>query len=205
MLDVVLNLGVLALDAYTAFSNDEDDSALASVLGVGGALAIGAGTLIYELLSDEERKDGDDDDDEIVNLLIGRLNVAKVCVSLWAHCCLADGEFTQEEDEMTDSMIGSLFADDSLFPEEITNQDFVLEKLIETFNDPLPMKVVIEFADGNPKLAANFYEEACIIFAADGTVGTDEKNFLDDLADEFSISRMDKKSIERKYLKLASA
>lgn len=50
MLDVVLNLGVLALDAYTAFSNDEDDSALASILGVGGALAVGAGTLIYGLL-----------------------------------------------------------------------------------------------------------------------------------------------------------
>jgi uncharacterized membrane protein YebE (DUF533 family) len=106
---------------------------------------------------------------------------------------------------MTDSMIGSLFADDSLFPEEITNQELVLQTLIETFNDPLPMKVVIDLVSGNPKLAANFYEESCIIFASDGTVGSDERNFLDDLADEFGISRMDKKSIERKYLKLASA
>ncbi|MGB3652378.1 MAG: hypothetical protein WBA41_14335 [Rivularia sp. (in: cyanobacteria)] len=205
MIDTIFNLGVLALDVYNAFSNDEDESALASVLDVGGALALGAGTLIYDLLSDEERQNGDDNDDEIVELLLGRLNIAKVCVSLWAHCCFADGELTEEEDEMTDSMIAALFSDDSLFPEEITNQEFVLNELIETFNNPLPMKVVVDLASDNPELAANFYEEACIIFAADGYVGVEEREFLNDLADEFGISRMDKKGIERKYLKLSLA
>ncbi len=205
MLDLVLNLGVLALDAYTAFANDDEDSVLASSLGAGGALAIGAGAFLYNLLSSEEKEDGnDEDDDEIVNLLIARLSFARVCVSLWSHCCRADGELTQEEDELTDEMIGSLFTDDSLFPEAITNQEFVIEELINTFNEPLPMKVVVELVKDNPKLAANFYEEACMIFAIDGTVGEEEKEFLNDLADEFSLSRMDKKSIERRCLKISA-
>ncbi len=204
MLDLVLDLGVLALDAYTAFANEEENSVLASSLGAGGALALGAGAFLYNLLSDEEREDGNnEDDDEIVNLLVARLSFARVCVSLWSHCCRADGELSQEEDELTDEMIGSLFTDDSLFPEAITNQEIVIEELINTFNDPLPMKVVVELVKDNYKLAANFYEEACIIFAVDGTIEEEEKEFLNDLADEFELSRIDKKSIEKKCLKIA--
>lgn len=193
----VFNLGILALNAFSRFSNEEDEPNLPALLELTGVLVIGAGTLINKVLSDNELKDSDNSNEEIIE----RVGLAKVCVSLWAHCCFADGELTKEEDDITDRLIGSLFSDDSLFPQEITNQDFIFKELIEIFNNPLPMKVVVEFTNGNPQLAANFYEEACIIFASDGSVADEERNFLDDLADEFSLSRMDKKSIERKYLK----
>lgn len=201
MLDIVFNLGSLAFQAYTAFAEEEYESE-ASALGVGGVLAVGAGAFIHGLFSEEEQNDSEE---EILNLLISRLKFAKVCVSLWAHCSFADGEFTEEEDELTDQLIGSLFADNSLFPEELADQEAVCEELVNTFNDPLPIKSVVELAQTNDKLAANFYEEACLIFAIDGTVETDEREFLDDLADELKLSRMDKKSIERKHLKLASS
>lgn len=206
MLDLVFRLGVLALDAYSVVANEKDDIGLTSLLGTSGAIALGAGALkagafVYNLLSHDEREDGnDEDDEEIANLLVARLNFASVCVSLWSHCCGADGELTEEEDELTDEMIGSLFTDDSLFPEEITNQEVVFEELIDTFNAPLPMKVIVEFVKDNYELAINFYEEACIIFAVDGIVEDEEREFLNDLADEFGLSRMDKRRIERTYL-----
>lgn len=201
MLDLVWNIGMLAFEAYSAFSNDETDSNLASVVGVGGSLVLGAGALICNLLSDEEKQDGDDEeDDEILNLLIGRLKFAKVCVSLWSHCCMADGEFNEQEYQLTDELIGSLFDDHALFPEEIANQEVIYKELIDTFNNPLPMKEVIELAQSSNQLAANFYEEACIIFSTDEDVSNEEHEFLDELAHEFRISRMDKKQIERKYL-----
>ncbi len=168
MIDVVLTLGTLALDAYTIFTKDDNDS-----------------------------------DIDTESLILERLEFAKVCVSLWAHCCSLDGEFTEEEDEMTDSMISSLFDDDSLFPEELTNQEVVAEILIETFNDPLPIGSIIDTAKDNHQLAAIFYQDACLIFTADGTIEDEEREFLDDLASELGLSRMDKKMIDRKYLKLA--
>jgi hypothetical protein len=70
MLDLVVNLGSLALDAYNNFENDEEDPVLPSLLEAGVELALKSGDFLYSLFSNEEREDGnDEDDDEIINFL----------------------------------------------------------------------------------------------------------------------------------------
>jgi hypothetical protein len=136
------------------------------------------------------------------NFYENSLDFAEVCVSLWSHCCYADTELVDEECEAVEELISSLFGEASLFPENIYNRDEIYEELIHPFYNPLSMKTVINVAQENDELATIFYEQACIIFSANGLIDTEDREFLDDLADELDISRMDKKSAERKYLRL---
>lgn len=119
---------------------------------------------------------------------------------MWAHCCIADGELSEEEDEITHELMGYLSTDESLFPEEIANQEAVLEELTYTFNNALPMKTIIQFGKRDGEIARNFYEEACLVFVADGVIASEERKFLEHLAQEWDISPMDQKLIEEQYL-----
>jgi uncharacterized membrane protein YebE (DUF533 family) len=133
---------------------------------------------------------------------INSLEFAKICVSLWSRCCPADIELADEGCEAVEELLTSLFGKYSLFPENISDREEIYKKLINTFTNPLSMKTVIKVAINNDNTATKFYEQACYIFSANGLIATEEREFLDDLARELDISRMDKKSAERKYLRL---
>lgn len=130
------------------------------------------------------------------------LEFAKVSVSLWSHCCPADIVLADERCEAVEEMLASLFGKYSLFPENIINQNEIYEELIHSFYHPLAMKTVIEVARNNDNTATKFYEQACFLFSVNSLIDPEEREFLDELADELEISRLDKKSAERKYLRL---
>ncbi len=139
---------------------------------------------------------------EIQDLLTIRVELANIMVSLWSHACDADEEFQDSEKEVVQEMIDSLFTDDSLFPEEIANQDVIMNELLETFENPLPMKSILKYAKDDDELLADLYSQACCILIADKSLTTEEREFLDNLAKDFGLSDFDKKSIEKKYLKV---
>jgi hypothetical protein len=136
--------------------------------------------------------------------LLQRFAFARINVSMWAHCCRADGKLAEEEDYLTDLMIASLFEEDSLLV-GVTNRDLALQELIETFNNPLPVGTIAQIIRSIDidEITASFYQEACLIVSIDGSVEPVEREFLSNLASEFCISQSDKRSIERQYLRLS--
>lgn len=139
-------------------------------------------------------------DESVEEEIQERIAVARISVSLWSHCSLIDNEMSKEEDELTDLLIGSLFEDDSLFPAGFPDRDIISEELLRTFNNPFSMKTIINFAKENDELATNLYHQACMIIASDHSIKEEEKEFLEDLAVELEISRMDRRKIEKAYL-----
>jgi hypothetical protein len=141
-----------------------------------------------------------------LKLMEERTTIAVFSVSFWARCCSVDGKFSHEEDEVTNMLISSLFADDSLFPDSLlsdsgVDQEDCLKILVEKFNNPVPMEQIIAFLDCCSKEAAiSFYEQACIIFAADGGMADEEVEFLNHFASKAALSEADKERIESSYL-----
>ncbi|PJZ71416.1 hypothetical protein CH373_02645 [Leptospira perolatii] len=128
-----------------------------------------------------------------------KMNYAKVLVSLWSYSCHADGVFHKKEGNLVVQMVKAMFDKDCIFYSHQDQKPEIIDELSEIFDSPLPIKMISEFAEGNPVLAANFYEDAVCIVSMDGTFSEKEKEFLDDLASELEISSMDRKNIDQKY------
>lgn len=129
-----------------------------------------------------------------------KLYYAKMLISLWAHACDADGVFHNQEAGMIGQMIHAFFEEGSIFSQYLQRKQEILDRLLETFDNPFPIKSIKEFIENNSVMALNFYEDAVCIVYADGVLASTEREFLDDLAYEFEITTMDKKSIEHKYI-----
>ena len=129
-----------------------------------------------------------------------KLYYAKMLISLWSHACDADGVFHNQEAGMIGKMIHAFFEEGSIFALYLEKRDDILDELLETFDNPYPIKQIKEFTEDNSVMALNFFEDAVCIVYADGVLTKDEREFLDDLAVELDLSAMDKKSIEHKYL-----
>lgn len=129
-----------------------------------------------------------------------KMNYARILISLWSHACLADGVFHNQEANIVGKMIAAFFQRGSIFESYIEIKDDILQELLQTFDSPLPIKSIKSFAEGNPVMATNFYEDAVCIVYADGALANGEREFLDDLAQELELSRMDKKRIEARYI-----
>ncbi|TGL60696.1 TerB family tellurite resistance protein [Leptospira sarikeiensis] len=128
-----------------------------------------------------------------------KMNYAKVLVSLWSYSCHADGVFHRKEGNLVGQMVKAMFDKDCIFDHHHDQKAEIIEELSEVFESPLPVKMITDFAEGNPVLAANFYEDAVCIVTTDGKFTDREKEFLEDLAKELEISPMDKKNIDNKY------
>lgn len=138
----------------------------------------------------EKFQKGLDPESEIFQL---KMNYAKVLVSLWSYACHADGNFHKREGNLVGQMVKAMFDKDCIFDSHQDSKDEIVEELSEVFESPLPIKMIKDFSEGNPVLAANFYEDAVCIIATDGSFTDREKEFLSDLAKELEISQMDKK------------
>nr|WP_036095212.1 hypothetical protein [Leptospira weilii] len=129
-----------------------------------------------------------------------KMNYAKVLVSIWSYSCMADGIFHQKEGSLVGQMVKALFEEGCIFFDHQSEKTSILAELSDVFENPLPVKTVRNFSEGNPIMAAGFYEDACVIVSMDGALTKKEKEFLDDLAKELEISSMDKKNIESRIL-----
>lgn len=130
-----------------------------------------------------------------------KMNYAKVLVSVWSYASNADGVFNAKEGNLVGKMVSALFEKDCIFYQELDHKEEIINELSETFENPLPIKTISHFADGNPVMAANFYEDAVCIISYDNRVTKKERQVLDDLSAELAISNMDKKMIEGRYFK----
>jgi hypothetical protein len=156
------------------------------------------------------------EDTSLYDDLLERLTFTGLNVSLWSYCCYADGNMSETEDELTDEMIYSFFLDDSIFSKEIVkvfhdneftlldkpiSEQAIAEYLITFFNNPAPIGEIVDLVSQNHDIAYNFYEQACLIFSIDDDFNEQEREFLNDLSEEFKLSKIDRKNIERKHLK----
>jgi tellurite resistance protein len=128
-----------------------------------------------------------------------KLQYAEVLVSLWSHSCAADGVFHKQEVDMIGRMIAAFFEEGSIFDDYVENREDIVKELLLTFDHPLPIKTISEFIGDNNIMATNMYEDAVCIVCADGKLTSEEREYLDDLAIELSISHIDKKGIEKRY------
>lgn len=128
-----------------------------------------------------------------------RLEYAKILVSLWSYACMADGAFHDKEGVMVGEMVKALFESGSILQDYADTKAEIVDILSDTFDNPLPMKTVAKVVEGNDQYALNFFEDAVCIVSADGKLKKDEREFLDELAKEFQLSKMDKNQVEKKY------
>lgn len=128
-----------------------------------------------------------------------RLEYAKILVSLWSYACMADGAFHEKEGKMVGEMVKALFEEGSILQDYAESRSEIVDILSDTFDNPLPMKTVAKVVEGNDQYALNFFEDAVCIVSADGKLKKDEREFLDELADEFQLSNMDKHQVEKRY------
>lgn len=130
-----------------------------------------------------------------------RLEYAKILVSLWSYACMADGAFHEKEGKMVGEMVNSLFEPGSILQDysDADSKKEVVEILSDVFDNPLPMKTVAKVVEGNDQYALNFFEDAVCIVTSDGKLKKEEREFLDELAQEFKISPIDKHQVEKRY------
>ncbi len=139
-----------------------------------------------EILSDRV------DSDSIVS---EKMLTCKTFVSMWSHACMADGELQDEEKKLVNSLIEEMIS--RTFADNGVNINEINQEIQNMFDNPLSIKNIGDDQD----LPLVLYENVCQIVAADGELKEDEKEFLEDLSNEFQIGGMDKKKIEKKYLK----
>ena len=129
-----------------------------------------------------------------------RMNYAKSLVSLWSYASNADGKFKAKEGNLVGEMTNVLFDDGCVLSDYKNEKSEIIDILSNVFDAPLTIKTIANYTEGNNEMAANFYEDACCIIAANDTkVTAEEKRFLNDLAKELKLSDLDKRTRERKY------
>lgn len=128
------------------------------------------------------------------------IEYAKVLLSLWSYACNADGQLKEKEGELVGELVNVLFEPNCLLSGFQNQKKQVIDILSDTFDNPLPMKVISKVVADNDEYALNFFEDAVCIVSSDGSLNKDEIQFLDELAKELKISEMDKKQVEKKYL-----
>ena len=82
-----------------------------------------------------------------------------------------------------------------------TSKKKVKKRLMSRFNTPLSFKKITKYAIAE-ELEEKFYELSCAMVIADGKIDGEEREFLDEFAKAIDLIKYDKKSIERKYLKI---
>ncbi len=182
------------------------------------------GALILTVLNDKELRDGakraiskgakligealqdtDNDGDLDIEDLKAYIELTKVNISVMAHIAKADGDLSEEEEELAYQIIEGLFLDDeddvAIFPSDLlkeygVNPRDLLKELNKSFENPFSYKEL-------KKLAKEFENEtevyafACTIAFADKQINIKERNFLDNLAEEMEITKLEKKRIEK--------
>jgi len=128
-----------------------------------------------------------------------RMNYAKVLVSLWSYASMSDGKLKPQEGNLVGEMTNVLFDDGCVLSDYRNEKAEIIEILSSVFDSPLTIKSIASYTSGNNEMAANFYEDACCIIAAEKDVNQDEIQFLNDLAKELKLSDLDKKTREKKY------
>ena len=128
-----------------------------------------------------------------------RMNYAKILVSLWSYASMADGKLKPQEGNLVGEMTNVLFDDGCVLSDYKNEKSEIVDILSGIFESPLTIKSIATYTTGNNEMAANFYEDACCIIAAEKDVNQEEIQFLNDLSKELKISDLDKKTREKKY------
>jgi len=155
---------------------------------------------IGEVLEDEDN-DGDLDEED----LEAYIELQKLKISVMSHMANVDGEISDQEEELAYGIIENFFLEDedeaALLPTEVLeefgiNPRDLLKELNKTFEKPYSYKEIKKLAKEFDR-ETEVYAYACIIAYADSQINERERNFLDKLADEMEITKLEKKRIER--------
>ena len=157
-----------------------------------------------ELLSDDDIDtdgDGDVDKDDVENLI----ERCEMFASIMGQVAQADDEVSDEEEEQAWAILNKTCFSKALNEDMLKLANLkkkqVKKRLIAKFEEPYSFKKVSKYALKND-LEEKFYELACIIVIADGVIDEEEREFLDEFAKKLDLAKFDKKSIEKKYLKI---
>lgn len=135
--------------------------------------------------------------EDVDGLLNERLRSAEICVSLWAHTAFADQQMQAQEKQI----IGQLVKDTvkQLFPESIAEQSEVEKLLLDKVSNPMDYDDVVDEASQDYNFAAQLYQQACLLTAADKAFGKAEDDYIYNLASDLSIDDNDAQTIRQKF------
>ncbi len=198
-------MGIVDLLGNFSSEDEENYDGNESRLDIDGLIKIGSfigssvGSLINKIGSADADGDGDVDEQDAAILF----EYSKFMVSLWGHAAMADGKLEESElDAVSELMDAVVF--ENILTEDILEllgekKKSIKKKLSEFFDSPMSMKKIAAFAE-EFEVEEEFYEQACSICSSDGDLGSDEREFLDELSERLDLSKFDKRNIERKYI-----
>ncbi|TAH20524.1 MAG: DUF533 domain-containing protein [Cytophagales bacterium] len=135
--------------------------------------------------------------EDVDGLLNERLHSAEICVSLWSHTAFADQQMQAQEKQI----IGQLIKDTvkQLFPASIAEQSEVEQLLLEKVANPIDYDDVVDEASQDQNFAAQLYQQACLLTAADKAFGRDEDDYIYNLASDLGIDDNNAQAIRQKF------
>ena len=128
-----------------------------------------------------------------------KLRFASMTVSMWFYMEAVDGYRKKVERDKIISWIQLFFSEDSLFPNNIYDENKrkkILKNLMDNETISIKIDSIIEYINTLPDSIRNaFFNDACLIVNLDKQIATKELQFLEEFAKKITIKSEDKKKM----------
>ncbi len=135
------------------------------------------------------------------NVLETRKEYAETAISLWMHAASSDTKNKLPERKKVLEFIKLLFHEGSVFPPTMYKEEERKNILIDLVKEKEPMKLeaISEYLKGKKELTLAFFYDACLLVYLDGKLVSTENDFLDTIAGEWGLTKLEKRTAMEKF------
>lgn len=135
------------------------------------------------------------------NTLETRKEYAETAISLWMHAASSDTPNKLLERKKVLEFIQLLFHEGSLFPASMYKEAEQKKILLDLVKEKEPMKIeeISEYLKGKKELILAFFYDACLLVYLDGKLVSTENDFLDTIAGEWGLTKLEKRTTMEKF------